>query len=65
MKIQLNGEVIDVQSATLDQLITELSLNEQFIAIEKNLEVVPKSLYAQTSVVVGDRIEVVHMIGGG
>jgi len=65
MKIQLNGEVIDVESATLNQLITELSLQEQFIAIEKNLEVIPKSLYAQTRLIAGDRLEIVHMIGGG
>ncbi|MDQ6962369.1 MAG: sulfur carrier protein ThiS [Mariprofundaceae bacterium] len=65
MKIQLNGELIDVHSATLNELITEMSLQERLIAIEKNLEVIPKSLYAQTPIEIGDRIEIVHMIGGG
>ena len=35
------------------------------LAVEHNLEVVPKSEYADTTIETGDRIEVVHMIGGG
>ena len=65
MKIQLNGEERDVRSATLAELVSELGLEQRMIAIERNLEVVSKSLYADTSIEEGDRIEVVHMIGGG
>ena len=65
MKIQLNGEEKEVHSATLAELVAELGLERRMIAIERNLEVVSKSLYDATSIEEGDRIEVVHMIGGG
>lgn len=65
MKIQLNGESIQVKAANLASLINELGLERRTIAIEHNLEVVPKSQYADTSLAEGDRIEIVHMIGGG
>ena len=63
--IQLNGETRAVAARTLADLVTELGLEQRMIAIELNLEVVPKSRYAQTELNAGDRIELVHMIGGG
>ncbi len=63
--IQLNGETRKVAAATLAELVEELGLSDRMIAIERNLEVVPKSQYAQTRLCEGDRIELVHMIGGG
>ncbi len=63
--IQLNGEARTVAAATLAELISELDLEGRMIAIERNLEVVPKSQYAATGLQEGDRIELVHMIGGG
>jgi len=63
--IELNGEKRTVQAGTLAELVTELGLERRMIAIERNLEVVPKSRYADTRLQAGDRIEVVHMIGGG
>ena len=65
MKIQLNGESKEVQAADVLALIMELGLERRLIAIERNLEVVPKSQYAETALVEGDHIEIVHMIGGG
>ncbi len=65
MKIHLNGEERDVQSATLAELVSELGLERRMIAIERNLEVVSKSQYGSTRLEEGDRIELVHMIGGG
>jgi len=65
MKIQINGEASEVQAADVAALIAELDLEKRMIAIERNLEVVPKSQYADTLLVEGDRIEIVHMIGGG
>jgi len=63
--IQLNGEPRSVRARTLADLVTELGLEKRMIAIEKNLEVVPKSQYDATPLQTGDRIELVHMIGGG
>jgi len=63
--IQLNGEPRSVRARTLADLVTELGLEKRMIAIEKNFEVVPKSQYDATPLQTGDRIELVHMIGGG
>lgn len=63
--IHLNGESRTVEAGTLAELVAELGLQQRMIAIERNLEVVPKSEYASTPVKAGDRIELVHMIGGG
>ncbi|HXH64367.1 MAG TPA: sulfur carrier protein ThiS [Mariprofundaceae bacterium] len=63
--IQLNGEARRVAAGTLAELVAELGLERRMIAIELNLEVVPKSRYAETRLTEGDRIELVHMIGGG
>jgi sulfur carrier protein len=63
--IQLNGEQRRVAARTLAELVAELGLERRMIAIERNLEVVPKSRYAETQLAEGDRIELVHMIGGG
>ena len=63
--IQLNGEQRSVAAQSLADLVTELGLEQRMIAIERNLEVVPKSEYDATRLQEGDRIELVHMIGGG
>jgi len=63
--IQLNGEQRVVAASTLAELVSELDLARRMIAIERNLEVVPKSQYDVTGLQEGDRIELVHMIGGG
>jgi len=63
--IQLNGEPRRVAARTLAELVSELGLERRMIAIERNMEVVPKSRYADTQLAEGDRIELVHMIGGG
>jgi len=65
LDIQLNGEQKVVAAASIADLIRELGMESRSIAIERNLEVVPKSQYDKTLLEDGDRIEVVHMIGGG
>lgn len=63
--ILLNGEDRTVAKGSLAGLVQELGLEQRMIAIERNLEVVPKSEYDSTQLEAGDRIELVHMIGGG
>lgn len=65
ISIHLNGEAQTVHASTLAELVEELGLSKRMIAIERNLEVVPKSQYDATLLDAGDRIELVHMIGGG
>ncbi|MDX8402051.1 MAG: sulfur carrier protein ThiS [Mariprofundaceae bacterium] len=64
-RVKINGEERDVTATTVAALIDELGIGGRMIAVERNLEVVPKSRYADTRLEDGDRIEIVHMIGGG
>lgn len=66
MQIQLNGEVRDLASdLTVAQLLEELGLAGRRIAVERNEEIVPRSEHAATRLAEGDRLEIVHAIGGG
>ena len=46
-------------------MLTSLGLDPAKIAVERNLEIVPRSTYDQVAVADGDRFEIVHFIGGG
>lgn len=66
MKIVLNGREEDVASgATLADLVASAGLAGKRVAIEINREIVPRSDYAARALAAGDRVEVVHAIGGG
>lgn len=66
MRIQLNGEERHVEAAvTLEGLVEVLGMKADRIAVELNHEIVPRSRWAQTPVRDGDRLEVVHFVGGG
>lgn len=66
MLVQLNGESREVRDqATLDDLVSELSLQPARIAIEVNKDVVRRGKWAETVLAEGDRIEIVHFVGGG
>jgi sulfur carrier protein len=53
------------QPATLEQLIGELGLKGDRVAIEHNGEIIPRAVWAGTMLQPGDRLEVVHFVGGG
>ena len=65
MRIQVNGELREVGAATVLALVEELGLDVCKVAVERNLEIVPKSLHGATPLAEGDRIEVVQFVGGG
>jgi len=65
MRIQVNGEPREVEATTILRLVEELGLDIRKVAVERNLEIVPKSLHASTAIADGDRIEVVQFVGGG
>ncbi|MCE8026067.1 MULTISPECIES: sulfur carrier protein ThiS [Halomonadaceae] len=66
MQIQLNGEPRDLApDLTVAQLVDDLGLSGRRIAVERNEEIVPKSEHDATRLADGDRIEIVHAIGGG
>ncbi|MCA0358512.1 MAG: sulfur carrier protein ThiS [Proteobacteria bacterium] len=66
MKLLLNGEERDVADVvTIADLVAALGLDARKVAVERNLEIAPRSSYADTALVDGDRIEIVTFIGGG
>ncbi len=66
MNIVLNGEQRGLEDAqTLRGLIGHLELTGKRLAVEVNEEVVPRSLHAEFRLHDGDRVEIVHAIGGG
>lgn len=66
LNITINGESRQFASAlTVGGLIDQLGYTGKRIAVEKNGEIVPKSLHATTQLVSGDRLEIVVAVGGG
>lgn len=66
MRLVVNGEEREVEpSTTVKQLLVSLGLGDTLVAVERNEEVVPRARHANTSLEEGDRVEVVHFVGGG
>lgn len=66
MPIQVNGEPREVpDGCTIAALLELLDVRMKGVAVERNLEVVPRSQHATTALVEGDRVEVVTLVGGG
>ncbi|HWE99253.1 MAG TPA: sulfur carrier protein ThiS [Caulobacteraceae bacterium] len=65
MQLILNGERRETLARGIAELIAELGLDPRKLAVERNLEIVPRSAYAATSLQDGDRIEIVAFVGGG
>ena len=66
MQIIVNGDQRDVnEGLTAEQLVIDMGITGKRIAMEVNLEIVPRSTYAVHVLKAGDKIEVVHAVGGG
>ena len=66
MRLTINGEdKIYNETLTVEMLLGKIGLDSKKVAIERNLEIVPKSAYTQINLTDGDRLEIVHFIGGG
>jgi thiamine biosynthesis protein ThiS len=65
MRIQVNGEALETSATTILGLVETLGLDIRKVAVERNLEIVPRSLHASTELADGDRIELVQFVGGG
>ena len=64
--VTINGETRRLEDLTsVAALLTGMGLDPAKIAVERNLEIVSRSQYATTMVGEGDRLEIVHFIGGG
>ena len=70
MKIIVNGEALEVAAGTtvallVQRLSADSGRDPRGVAVERNLEIVPKSEHALTVLAEGDRIELVQFVGGG
>jgi thiazole synthase len=66
MKVTINGEERAFAAPMcVEALLVSLGIDPRKVAVERNLEIVPKSTYGDVTVGEGDRLEIVHFIGGG
>lgn len=69
MKLHINGEERDFSGSpapvTLAALVEALGLKPDRVAVELNRDIVPRARWAETQLHDGDRLEVVHFVGGG
>lgn len=67
MKLQINGDDRDFPNApsTLADLIEALGMKSDRVAVEVNRDIVPRERWPQTALKDGDRLEIVHFVGGG
>ncbi len=66
MQIEVNGQRREVaEGTTIASLLRELDVKVPHVAVEVNLEVVPRAKHGATTLRAGDRLEVVTLVGGG
>jgi sulfur carrier protein len=66
MTILVNGQPRDIaDGSSVTELLSELGVTQPHVAVELNLEVVPRAEHAATALREGDRLEVVTLVGGG
>ncbi len=65
MNLIINGESQTLFADTLGALVEQLGMKSDRVAIELNREIVPRDQWAQTRLADGDRLEIVHFVGGG
>jgi thiamine biosynthesis protein ThiS len=66
MKLQINGESRDFDSPlSLADLIEQLGMKQDRVAVERNRDIVPREHWAATNLAEGDKLEIVHFVGGG
>jgi thiamine biosynthesis protein ThiS len=66
LQIRVNGEQRDVTDGlSISEMLGEIGLDPRKVAVERNLEIVPRSTLGQVCVEDGDTYEIVHFVGGG
>jgi sulfur carrier protein len=65
MKLVINGTERVVEAQNVSELVEALSMKGDRVAIELNREIVPRARWAESSLKDGDKLEIVHFVGGG
>ena len=66
MTVRLNGDEREYpEGATIADLVEELGLGKNRIAVEVNQDIIPRDVYVRHGLQHGDEVEIVHFVGGG
>ncbi|HEV3042174.1 MAG TPA: sulfur carrier protein ThiS [Candidatus Angelobacter sp.] len=66
MKLQINGDQRDFpENLTIATLVEHLGMKADRVAVELNLQIVPRTQWTSASLKDGDKLEIVHFVGGG
>jgi thiamine biosynthesis protein ThiS len=66
MQVLINGEAAEIRDgSTVTELLDHLRIARERVAVEVGLEIVPKANYDSHTLAEGDRVEIVHFVGGG
>jgi thiamine biosynthesis protein ThiS len=66
MRLTINGEELSFEEILdVASLVRVLGLDPRKVAVERNLEIVPRSTYAAVRLTEGDKLEIVQFVGGG
>jgi len=66
LNVQVNGEARRIAAgSSVAAMLKQLGIDPQRVAVERNLEIVPRSTLAEVEVAEGDAFEIVHFVGGG
>jgi sulfur carrier protein len=66
MRLMVNGDTVEVpDGSTVASLLLHLRIDATHVAVERNLDIVPRGTYAQALLSEGDQVEVVTFVGGG
>ncbi|SEH82968.1 sulfur carrier protein [Ruminococcus flavefaciens] len=63
--VKINGELLDKDGKTVSEILSDMEINSQHVAVELNEMIVPKAEYSKTVLKGGDTVEVVRFVGGG
>ncbi len=65
MKLVINGEEKESAAKNVAELVAELAMKVDRVAVELNRDIVPRTQWATAGLKDGDRLEIVHFVGGG
>ena len=63
--VRINGELLEKDGKSIADVLLDMNINVQHVAVELNEEIVPKAEYDTTILKDGDHVEVVRFVGGG
>jgi len=66
LTVTVNGnQIVIAEGSGIDELIKSLDLNPQKVAVEVNRKIIRRAHWDSTTISEGDRVEIVHFVGGG